>query len=147
VTTDGYVAAGCVVLDADGRVLVLERPARAEWRLPKGHVEAGEAPAQAALRETTEESGHVDVALVAALGEQVVVYPNRGRVHRRREHFFAARLTGGRQSERPAVDDRQFVVHWLLPAEAGRRLSYVAERNALGKALALGAGTTDGSHG
>lgn len=141
-TANAYAAAGCVVLGADGRVLVLERPARAEWRLPKGHVEPGEDAAQAALRETAEEAGLADVALVAALGEQVVIYLHRGRVHRRREAFFVARLTGGRQSERPAVDREQFVVHWLLPDEAGRRLSYAAERNALGKALAAGAGTS-----
>lgn len=36
------------------------------WILPKGHKEAGEAPAQAALRELEEETGLIDVKLDAA---------------------------------------------------------------------------------
>ncbi|HHY45852.1 MAG TPA: isoleucine--tRNA ligase [Firmicutes bacterium] len=49
------VSAGGVVF-RDGKVLVL-RNHRSEWVLPKGHVEPGEDPEQAALREVKEESG------------------------------------------------------------------------------------------
>ena len=45
-----YASAGGLVVEA-GRVLVLERPGRRELRLPKGHIEPGETPRQAALRD------------------------------------------------------------------------------------------------
>ncbi|MBQ9418408.1 MAG: NUDIX domain-containing protein [Bacteroidales bacterium] len=48
-------AAGGVVVDADGRVLLIRR--LGHWDLPKGHVEAGESLREAALREVAEETG------------------------------------------------------------------------------------------
>lgn len=140
--TYDYRAAGCVVLDASARVLVLERPARDEWRLPKGHIDAGEDAARTALRETAEEAGYAAVALEVDLGPQVVVFAHEGRVFRRLEHYFRARLLDGEvRSERPKEDRRQFIVHWLSAPEALARLSYAPERNALAKALARPPGT------
>lgn len=53
--------AGGFVTDAQGRALVLQRSEGqflpGYWELPSGHVEAGEAPEQAALREVKEETG------------------------------------------------------------------------------------------
>ena len=134
-STFDYEAAGCVVLDASARILVLERPARDEWRLPKGHLDPGEDAPRAALRETAEETGYTEVSLEADLGAQVVTYVLEGRVFRRREHYFRARLDGPARRDRPETDRRQFKVHWLEAEEASRRLSYAAERNALAKAL------------
>ena len=48
-------AAGCIVADPQGNLLLICRNNR--WDLPKGKVEAGETLAQAALRETLEETG------------------------------------------------------------------------------------------
>jgi len=62
-----YVAAGGVVIH-EGQVLLLDRPGRGEVRLPKGHVEPGEEPAEAALREVREEAGYADLAILADLG-------------------------------------------------------------------------------
>lgn len=132
-----YHAAGCVVFDSTGQVLLLARPARGEWRLPKGHVEAGEEARTAALRETTEESGYADLETLNAIGEQWVLFHWRGAVIRRRESFFTARLLSGAQKVRPADDAGQFEVHWFPSEEAGRRLSFAGERNVLLKALAV----------
>jgi ADP-ribose pyrophosphatase YjhB (NUDIX family) len=45
-----------VVIDSDGRVLLL-RNERAEWELPGGRLEIGEAPVACVAREVSEESG------------------------------------------------------------------------------------------
>ena len=55
-------AAAGVVLDADRRVLLIQRrlePFRGHWALPAGYQELDEEPAAAAVRETYEESGLV----------------------------------------------------------------------------------------
>lgn len=61
-------AAGAVVVDDAGRVLLQRRADTGAWAVPGGIVEPGEQPAEAAVREVAEETGvHVVVeALVAA---------------------------------------------------------------------------------
>lgn len=47
--------ARCVIRDADQRILLIHRRAPERWELPGGKLEAGEQPAQAAVRELNEE--------------------------------------------------------------------------------------------
>lgn len=63
--------AGCVLLDSEGRLLLMHRntPKRTQWELPGGKVEEGETLEAAAIREVKEELG-VDVALIEKLGEK-----------------------------------------------------------------------------
>ncbi|MGH6791023.1 MAG: 8-oxo-dGTP diphosphatase MutT [Pseudolabrys sp.] len=59
-----FVAA-CALIDADGRVLIAERPAGKPmaglWEFPGGKVEEGERPEQTLIRELKEELG-IDVS-------------------------------------------------------------------------------------
>jgi 8-oxo-dGTP diphosphatase len=50
-------AAGGVVLDEDGRVVLVHRPRYDDWTLPKGKLDPGESFEEAALREVEEETG------------------------------------------------------------------------------------------
>jgi 8-oxo-dGTP pyrophosphatase MutT (NUDIX family) len=50
-------AAGGVVLDGDGRVVLVHRPKYDDWSLPKGKLAAGESFEEAAVREVEEETG------------------------------------------------------------------------------------------
>jgi 8-oxo-dGTP diphosphatase len=50
-------AAGGVVLEEDGRVVLVHRPRYDDWTLPKGKLEPGESFDEAALREVEEETG------------------------------------------------------------------------------------------
>jgi mutator protein MutT len=64
------VAAGAVVVDDEGRVLLVRRghaPSAGEWTLPGGRVEAGETPEAAIVRELREETALV-ASVVASLG-------------------------------------------------------------------------------
>jgi len=61
------VSAGGVVINPEGQVLLVNQRGTS-WSLPKGHVEIGEDPLQAAQREITEESGVVDLNFVGTLG-------------------------------------------------------------------------------
>ncbi|MFR9675684.1 NUDIX domain-containing protein [Streptomyces sp. TR06-5] len=51
------VAAGVLLFDADGRVLLVDPTYKAGWEFPGGVVERGEAPARAGMREVSEELG------------------------------------------------------------------------------------------
>jgi bis(5'-nucleosidyl)-tetraphosphatase len=61
-------SAGGIVLNKKGQVLVVSQHGRS-WSLPKGHLESGERPLEAAIREIYEESGIGSLSLVRSLGQ------------------------------------------------------------------------------
>jgi 8-oxo-dGTP pyrophosphatase MutT (NUDIX family) len=126
-----YEAAGGVVYDArdgeESHVLVLLRPARNEVRLPKGHIEEGESASEAALREVREESGYLDLEVVAELGERVVEFDHEGRHYARTERYFLMRLGSDRLGDRDRTD-HQFTPRWVSWSDAETALTFEAER-------------------
>ena len=131
-----YTSAGGVVIHQE-QMLLLDRPARDEVRLPKGHVEAGEEVAAAALRETTEESGFGDVSVVADLGSQVVEFDFEDKCVVRTEHYFLMRLNSLQQVQRNAKDEDQFRIRWAPLENAADQLTFAAERNVARRAIEL----------
>lgn len=63
----GHFTASCFILDGDGRLLLHLHRRLNRWLQMGGHVEAGESPQAAALREGAEESGLRDLALTPAM--------------------------------------------------------------------------------
>jgi 8-oxo-dGTP diphosphatase len=55
--TPEVAAAGGVVLDEDGYVVLVHRPKYDDWTLPKGKLDPGESFEDAAVREVEEETG------------------------------------------------------------------------------------------
>lgn len=116
-------------------ILLLDRPARNEVRLPKGHIDAGESESEAALRETVEEAGYADLEIVADLGEQVVEYDYKNDHYVREERYFLMQLQSGQQQPRPPQDAKQFQPIWVSAQEARSRLTFAAEQEWLDRAL------------
>jgi 8-oxo-dGTP pyrophosphatase MutT (NUDIX family) len=131
-----YTAAGGVIIH-ERQVLLLDRPARGEVRLPKGHVDPGEAVAETALRETAEESGYYELAVVADLGSNLVEFDYEARHYARTEHYFLLRKLGDGQQPRPPKDAEQFRPIWVELDEAAARLTYPAEQEVVRRAIAL----------
>ena len=119
-------SAGGVVFDAAGRVALVrqrDRRDRLRWTLPKGRLDPGESPEEAALREVYEETGRV-TKLVGVLG----VYDTR----RRRTHYF--RMLALRDDG--IVDDETEEVRFVEPERALRLLRSRRDRTVLGWATA-----------
>ena len=131
-----YRAAGGVVIRA-GEILLLDRPSRGEVRLPKGHIEAGEDPQTAALREVTEESGYADLLVAADLGQQIVEFEYAGAHVVREEHYFLMLLRSEAEVRRSKKDAAQFFPMWKPIEEAVDLLTYAAERDVAQRAAAV----------
>jgi 8-oxo-dGTP diphosphatase len=119
-------AAGGVVVDGDGRVLVVHRPSHGDWSLPKGHLEPGETFEQAALREVLEETG-----LRCALHEELP--PARYAVNGRPKVVRWWLMTVIDAVGEP--DDEVDEMRWLAPVDAIALLDYEHDR-ALVRAVA-----------
>lgn len=116
---DPKVAAGVLVEDADGAVLLVQRgnePARGLWSFPAGFVDAGEDPARAAERECLEETG----LQVQVTGLKEII---SGREHERGADIllvYTARITGGVLQAGDDADLAAFFARGSLPPLAFR---------------------------
>lgn len=108
-------SAGAVIRRPDGKFLLIQS-AQGVWGFPKGHVEAGETPLQAAIREVEEEVG-LDVAPDETV-HATNTYPYQGRT-REVTYFFAAI---GAADVRPNGEVRQF--RWATEAEVFSQLQF-----------------------
>jgi len=81
VSTKTVLVAACALIDADGRVLLAQRPEGKPmaglWEFPGGKVEPGERPEETLIRELKEELGiSVSEACLAPLTFASHVYPD-----------------------------------------------------------------------
>src|SRR5215210_5279704 len=82
-------AGGVVFRVEDGRPLfLLIRDSYRNWGFPKGHVESGEAPEQAALREVAEETGLAELSLRGEVDTIDWYFRFRGRLIHKVCHFY-----------------------------------------------------------
>jgi 8-oxo-dGTP pyrophosphatase MutT (NUDIX family) len=101
-----------------------DRRGRLLWSLPKGHIEDGEGPIEAALREVEEETGIVG-RILAPLG--VIDYwftaPDR-RVHKTVHHYLMEAAGGDLSDDDIEVE----AVAWVPLGALSARLAYPDER-------------------
>ena len=116
-------------------VLIARRTRRGtlEWVLPKGHIEHGETPQQAAIREVEEETG-IRGRVVATLGTLTYWFVADGRRIRKTVHHFLLEAVSGELSD---LDIETEHVAWLALSEARERLAYADERALVDQAQAL----------
>jgi len=130
---DLYVLRGA---DAALECLVLRRGAGGRcpgsWETVHGHIEAGETPAGAAIRELAEETGAVPLRLYNL--SRMEAFYQHGRDEVALIPVFVAFVTPGTEVRVGPEHDR---FEWLPAAEARRRFAWPREGRALEDAVAL----------
>ena len=124
VASEQHSAGGLVVRGDE--VLLIATAGGRRWQLPKGHLEEGELPAQAAVREVREETG-VTGTIVAALSGVDYTFLERGK-HRIKKHvdYFLLAYESGSETD---FEPREVVTaRWFSRPEAIARLSHANDR-------------------
>jgi 8-oxo-dGTP pyrophosphatase MutT (NUDIX family) len=133
-STEEVSAGGVVVRGGEVVVIVPTRRSASGKKvlaLPKGHVDPGETPAQAAQREVREEAG-IEAALVDRLGEVRYWYQRDGRRIPKVVTFYLFDYVGGDVADH---DHEVEEARWMPLEQAGRELTYKGEREMVERAV------------
>ena len=127
------ISAGGLVVDLSGeRGLLIgrhDKRGRTLWSLPKGHIEVGETPEAAALREVEEETGIVS-KITRSLGVIDFWFMADGkRIHKTVHHLLFSEVSGDLAPQISEVD----VVDWFPLDEIATRLAYPDERKLIAR--------------
>ena len=131
------VSAGGLVIDQSGTkgLLIGRRDlkdatgTRMLWSLPKGHIEAGETPEMAAIREVAEETG-IQSEITRELGVIDFWFMAGGkRIHKTVHHFLFTEVGGLLAPQVSEVDD----VGWFPLTEIVGMLAYPDEKKLIAK--------------
>jgi ADP-ribose pyrophosphatase YjhB (NUDIX family) len=131
------VSAGGLVIDVTGtKGLLIGRKdlkdvkkERLLWSLPKGHIEAGETPEEAAIREVAEETG-IESEISKSLGVIDFWFMAGGkRIHKTVHHFLFKEVGGQLAPQITEVDE----VGWFPLEEIISLLAYPDEKKLIAK--------------
>lgn len=131
------ISAGGLVIDSTGtkglligrRDLKDQSRERLLWSLPKGHIEEGETPEQAALREVQEETG-IESEIAKELGVINFWFMAGGnRIHKTVHHYLFKETGGKLAPQLTEVDD----VGWFPLNEIVELLAYPDEKKLIAK--------------
>jgi ADP-ribose pyrophosphatase YjhB (NUDIX family) len=131
------VSAGGLVIDHSGKNGLLigridhkdSSGQRILWSLPKGHIEEGETPEQAALREVAEETG-IESAIERSLGVIDFWFMAGGKRIHKTVHHYLFRETGGKLAAQESEVDE---VGWFPLSEIVERLAYPDEKKLIAR--------------
>jgi 8-oxo-dGTP pyrophosphatase MutT (NUDIX family) len=137
-TVEETSAGGLVVDLQRARAAVIARVNRAgrvEWCLPKGHLEEGETPEQAAVREIEEETG-IRGRVLHALGTIDYWFSAEGRRVHKLVHHYLLEATGGTITVEGDPDQEAIDAAWVPLTELGALLAFPNERRIAREATA-----------
>jgi ADP-ribose pyrophosphatase YjhB (NUDIX family) len=108
-----------VVTNDASELLLIRRSDNDNWAVPGGAVDLGESLAQAAVRETREESG-IDCEVTGLVGtytdpRHVILYTSNGEVRQEFSIVLTARVTGGDL----ATSSETSEVRWVPTSDVG----------------------------
>jgi 8-oxo-dGTP pyrophosphatase MutT (NUDIX family) len=131
------VSAGGLVIDTSGKNGLLigridhkdSTGKRILWSLPKGHIEEGETPEQAAIREVAEETG-IQSSIERSLGIIDFWFMAGGkRIHKTVHHFLFSETGGLLAPQESEVDE----VAWFPLEEIVEKLAYPDEKKLIAR--------------
>ncbi len=127
-------SAGGIVFrsDAGQPMFLLIRDSYQNWGFPKGHLEPGEQPSAAALREVSEETGLSDLSIRSEIDTIDWFFRFRGQLIHKVCHFFL--METGETTTSPQHAEGITACRWMRFEEAQSLISYANARGVLRRA-------------
>ena len=131
-----FAAGGVIVKKDRGQLRVfLIRDSYGHWSWPKGHIEKGETPEEAGLREISEETGLKRIRIEGKLGEQRYSFTLNNKRISKTVHVF---LVKARPGERPVIQTSEIEEgRWFRDEDALDTIWYKGSKELLKKGIDL----------
>lgn len=104
--------------------ILMIQDAKNRWTIPKGHVEKGEHPEQAALREVQEETNLDNVRILEHLGKNQFRYRREDNLILMTMHVFLMEAHGDTEKYKPENNEGIKDVAWFSIKEALEQIEY-----------------------
>ena len=131
----GHITASCFIVDDAGRLLLHRHRRLGRWLQMGGHLEPGETPRDAALREGKEESGLADLEIA---GHEILdldvhpIPPGKGEPYH--HHFDVRFLARTRHPDAITIDDAESTdLRWVTLDEAAVLMGSVESNRVMRK--------------
>jgi len=126
-------SAGGIVFNSQGQVLLTKHSQNKHWSFPKGLIDPGQTPKEAALREVREEGG-VEAEIIGKVGYSKYVYTfNDEKIFKVVTYFLMKYVSGD-------ITDHDWEVEesgWYDPEEALKKLTFNQDKTLLREALGM----------
>jgi len=131
-----FSAGGVVIRKNEEKIEVLLIKDRfGHWTWPKGHIEDGETPGQAAIREITEETGLRTLCVLQELGRQKYTFQYAGKTIHKTVDIFLVKAV---KNEKLVIQGSEIDSgRWLSAEKALELIEYEGSRNILGRGIAV----------
>jgi len=131
-----FAAGGIVFREKDGkRRVLLIKDSYGHWIWPKGHIEKGESPEEAALREVSEETGLESLRILGSIGKQEYWFTLKGEKIFKTVYVFLMENAGDEKLRAQVSEIEK--AEWFEPEEAVGKIEYEGSRGLLEKGLRM----------
>ena len=129
-----FAAGGVVIKRGEkGAEVLLIKDSYGHWIWPKGHIEKGETPEDAAIREISEETGLKKLEVLKEIGKQKYWFTLKGERIFKTVYVFLLEASAGEKLKIQVseIQDGQ----WFTPEEALKKIEYEGSRAILDKCI------------
>ena len=129
-----FSAGGVVIKKERGKPrILLIKDGYGRWTWAKGHIEKGESPEKAALREISEETGLKKLEIIERLGQQKYFFQLKNERIFKTVYVFLIK-SSAREKLRIQEEEVQDA-GWYWPQEAAKKIEYKGQSDFLKKAV------------
>ena len=129
-----HASGGIVIREKDGNPeVLLIKDSYGHWIWPKGHIEEGETPEIAAIREISEETGLKTLSILEMLGEQEYYFTLKGKEIFKTVYIFIVR--GAAEDDLKIQTEEVQSAAWFSHEEAVEKIEYDGARSLLEKGI------------
>lgn len=126
-------SAGGIVFNDKGQVLLTKHSQNHHWSFPKGLIDPGQTPREAAVREVKEEGG-VKAEILDKVGYSKYIYTlNKEKIFKIVTYFLMKYVSGDPKDHDWEMEE----AGWYEPDEALKQLTFSQDKQLLKKALEI----------